>query len=52
MPDYQKMYFALFNAVTDTMDILQKAQQAAEEIFVSAPEPLIKIISSSSGEKK
>ena len=51
MPDYQKMYFTLFNAITDTIDILQKAQQAAEEICISDPEPIIKIIPPSDNAK-
>ena len=32
MPNYAKMYKKLFNAQTDAIDILQKAQQQAEEI--------------------
>ena len=51
MPDYQKMYSVLFNAITDTINILQKAQQATEEIYASAPEPIIEIIPSSDSEK-
>ena len=35
MPDYAKMYKKLFNAQTDAIGILQKAQQRAEEIYVS-----------------
>ncbi len=42
MPDYQKMYFNLFNAVTHAMDTLQKAQQKCEETYVSGDDaPLI-----------
>jgi hypothetical protein len=42
MADYQKMYKTLFNAVTDAVNILQKAQQTAEELYISAEEtPLI-----------
>lgn len=47
---YQKMYYTLFNAMTDALqamgeqnygtarEILEKAQQAAEEIFLDADE--------------
>ncbi|WRS26891.1 hypothetical protein U6B65_11205 [Oscillospiraceae bacterium MB08-C2-2] len=34
MPDYQKMYFQLFNSLTDAICILQEAQQNAEKIFL------------------
>ena len=48
MPDYQKMYFILFNAITDAVEsmkqqnygaakkILILAQQETEEIYVCA----------------
>lgn len=39
MPDYQKMYLDLFNSVTDVIEILQKAQQDAEESYISQGEP-------------
>lgn len=39
MPDYhQAMYYKLFNAVTDAIDILQKAQLDTEEIYISTEE--------------
>lgn len=38
MPDYQKMYLGLFNAVTDAIELLQKAQQQAEETYISEGE--------------
>ena len=48
MPDYQKMYTTLFNAITDAIetirshnygtaeDILIRAQQKTEELYISA----------------
>ena len=48
MPDYEKMYYLLFNAITDALeqieqqnfgsakDLLIAAQQEAEEIYMSA----------------
>jgi len=40
MPDYQKMYAALFNQITDTIEHLQKIQQEVEELYISADEPI------------
>lgn len=34
MPDYQTMYFTLFNAITDAVHLLQEAQQKTEEIYM------------------
>ena len=48
MPDYEKLYHGLFNAITDALDALEKgnvllakcllirAQQAAEEAYLAA----------------
>lgn len=35
MPDYQKLYTTLFNRVSDIIEELQKAQQEAEEMYIS-----------------
>ncbi len=35
MSIYKKMYFELFNEVTDVIEKLQKAQQKCEEIYIS-----------------
>ena len=42
--DYSKMYDKLFNAITDAIEIMQKAQQETEEMFISAKEPEISFI--------
>jgi len=34
MPDYQKMYTTLFNAVTDSIRLLQDAQREVEELYI------------------
>lgn len=34
MADYKLMYEHLFNAVTDVIEILQKAQQKTEDIYI------------------
>ena len=44
MADYAKMYKALFNSQTEAIEILQKAQQEAEEIYISAPDPDIRVL--------
>ena len=44
MPDYAKMYRHLFNAQTDAVALLQKAQLETEEMYVSAPDPDIRIL--------
>ena len=36
MPDYEKMYYELFNKITDAIEILKEAQKNAEEKFVSS----------------
>ena len=36
MPDYEKLYFELFNKITDTIELLKKAQKDAEEKFISS----------------
>lgn len=44
MPNYQKMYALLFNAVTDAVQMLQQAQQQTEEIYISGDDPIIRIM--------
>ncbi len=36
MDDYKKMYYELFNKITDVIELLKKARQDAEERFISA----------------
>ena len=38
MPDYKTMYYKLFNAVTDAVEILQQAQIEAEERYIKSSE--------------
>ena len=35
MEDYKKMYFELFNKITDTIETLKKIQQESEETFIT-----------------
>ena len=34
MPDYKKLYFKLFNEITDTIEKLKKAQVDTEEMYL------------------
>lgn len=36
MADYQEMYRKLFQATTKAIDILQKAQQETEELYITS----------------
>ena len=36
MADYQKIYYELFNKVTDIIENLKKIQQEAEETFITS----------------
>ena len=38
MPDYKKLYFSLFNDVSDVIKELQKVQQDSEERYLSSCE--------------
>jgi len=51
MPDFAAMYRHLFNTQTDVIEILQKAQQEAEEMYMSAPDADIRLIDPPDGKK-
>ncbi len=38
MPDYQKLYCKLFNAITDTIEDLKNIQIEAEEEYINSCE--------------
>jgi hypothetical protein len=44
MADYPKMYKRLFNAQTQAIEILQKAQQDTEEMYIEAPDADIHLL--------
>ena len=44
MPDFEKMYLTMFRASEEAINLLIKAQQECEEMFISAPEPEIKVL--------
>lgn len=47
MPDYQKMYLALFNDVTDIIHELQEAQRKTEKMYIDSNDPSLTVINSS-----
>ncbi|WP_312636211.1 hypothetical protein [Oscillibacter sp.] len=44
MPDYKEMYLKLFRATEEAVNLLIDAQQVCEEIYITAPEPELKIV--------
>ena len=36
MNEYEKMYYELFNEITDAIEKLQSAQKKAEEMYIKA----------------
>jgi len=38
MADFEKMYFELFNGITDAIESLKKLQQKAEELYLEQKE--------------
>lgn len=39
MPDYREMYYMLFRAAEQAIDVLVRAQRECEELYLRAPEP-------------
>lgn len=46
MPDYKEMYIALFRTMTLCIEMMQNAQKTAEEMYISADEAAIQLVSS------
>ena len=44
MPDYKEMYQKLFRSMTKAITILQEAQQATEEMYISSAPADIRVI--------
>lgn len=44
MPDYKEMYFKLFRASEEAINLLIAAQQECEEMYISAGEPEITML--------
>ena len=52
MPDYKEMYLKMFRASEEAINILITAQQECEELYISQPEPDLKVVPLSSEKKK
>jgi len=52
MPDYKKMYLKMFRASEKAANILITAQQECEEMYISQPEPELKVVPLPSENKK
>jgi len=51
MANYQEMYRQLFAAQTEAIEILQKAQQRTEDMFIDSPDPALLILDTAIAEK-
>ncbi|WP_369283073.1 hypothetical protein [Oscillibacter sp. GMB15532] len=52
MPDYKEMYLKLFRASEQAINTLIQAQQECEELYISQPEPDLKVVSISTENRK
>lgn len=52
MADYQEMYRKLFQATTKAIDILQKAQQETEELYISSGQPELHLVKQKDSSQK
>ena len=44
MPDYREMYYKLFRASEQAVDVLLRAQRTCEELYLNAPEaPIVEL---------
>lgn len=44
MADYRKMYLTMLKASEEAINLLIKAQQECEELYISSPEPEIRVL--------
>ena len=44
MADYKAMYLALFRASEEAVDLLIAAQRQCEELYISSPDPELRIL--------
>ena len=52
MPNYKEMYLKLFRASEQAINTLITAQRECEEMYISQPEPDLKVVSISTENKK
>ncbi len=51
MPDYKEMYLKMFRAAEEAINILIAAQRDCEEMYISDPEPVVRVLPSSKADK-
>lgn len=44
MPDYEKMYHNLFNAMTNAITLLQEAQKDTEEVYINSNPTVLELL--------
>lgn len=52
MPDYKELYFKLFRATEQAVNVLIAAQQECEELYLSEPEPELSVLTMLRGQGK
>lgn len=52
MPDYKELYFKLFYASEQAINTQIQAQRECEELYISQPEPDLKVVTISAENKK
>ena len=52
MADYKKMYFELFNKITDVIEDLQEIQQKTEEMYMNSEDMVIELIRENTNTKE
>lgn len=52
MPNYKEMYLKLFRASEQAINTLITAQRECEELYISQPEPNLKLLTISAENKK
>lgn len=50
MPDYKKMYLTMVDASENAIQTLIAAQRKCEELYMSSPEPEIRVLETTSPE--
>lgn len=50
MPDYKKMYLTMVDASENAIQTLIAAQRKCEELYMSSPEPEIRVLETASPE--
>lgn len=44
MPDYQELYYKLFNRITDIIEELKEIQEEAEEMYINGDDGVLVLL--------